>query len=130
MAAVVIEGRRQGAPTLAITNEPNSPLADAAATTIDLGTGPERAVAATKTYTTELLAIAALSAALTGDPADAQALAAIPDALASVLALEPEVITMAPTRRRPTGSRPRARLRVRDGPGMGAQAQGARAGLR
>ncbi len=94
VAAVVIEGRRQGAPTLAITNEPNSPLAAAAATTIDLGTGPERAVAATKTYTTELLAIAALSAALTGDPADAQALAAIPDALASVLALEPEVINM------------------------------------
>jgi len=94
VVAVIAEGRRQGAPTLAITNDPTSPLAAAAATTIDLGTGPELAVAATKTYTTELLAIAALSAALSGDPADADALAAVPDALASVLALEPEVIAM------------------------------------
>src|SRR6185312_12713023 len=52
VVAVLTEGRRQGAPTLAITNEPGSPLATAADTTIDLGTGPERAVAATKTYTT------------------------------------------------------------------------------
>ena len=92
--AVIAEGRRQGAPTIAITNEPTSPLAEAAATTIDLGAGAERAIAATKTYTTELLAIAALSAALGGDPADDLALADVPDALASVASLEPEIIAM------------------------------------
>lgn len=100
VVSVVAEGRRQGAPTVAITNDPRSPLALAAETNIDLGIGPERAIAATKTYTTELLAIAALSVALgTGAPAadrpsDAAGLAAIPDALASVCAVEPEVIAM------------------------------------
>jgi glucosamine--fructose-6-phosphate aminotransferase (isomerizing) len=82
---VIAAGRRQGAPTLAITNDPGSPLAAAAATCIDLGTGPELAIAATKTYTTELLAIAALSAALTGVPADWRALAAVPEAMADAL---------------------------------------------
>ena len=95
VVAVIEEGRRQGAPTLAITNDPSSPLAAAAETTIDLGAGPELAVAATKTYTTELLAIASLSAAMSGDPADAAALVAIPDAIADALRLEPDVESMA-----------------------------------
>jgi glutamine---fructose-6-phosphate transaminase (isomerizing) len=95
VVAVVEEGRRQGAPTMAITNDPASPLAAAAETCIDLGAGPELAVAATKTYTTELLAIASLSAAMTADPADAAALAAIPDAMAGAIALEPAIESMA-----------------------------------
>ena len=95
VVGVVAEGRRQGAPTVAITNDPTSALAAAAETTIDLGAGPERAIAATKTYTTELLAVAALSVALSGNDDDAAALAALPDTLASVLAVEPEVIAMA-----------------------------------
>ena len=131
VVAVIEEGRRQGAPTLAITNDPASALATAAETTIDLGAGPELAVAATKTYTTELLAIAALSAALSGDPDDTTALAAIPDAMAATLALEPAVESMAAEQaaRRPP-ARPRPRLRVRDRPRVGAQAEGARPGLR
>ncbi len=93
--AVIEAGRRQGAPTLAITNDPQSALATAAETTIDLGAGPELAIAATKTYTTELLAIAALSAAMSGDPADLAALAAVPDAMRGALALEPTIVAMA-----------------------------------
>ena len=61
------EGRRQGCMTLAITNAPDSPLAQAADHVLDIQAGPELAVAATKTYTCELMAIAMLSAAL--DPA-------------------------------------------------------------
>jgi glucosamine--fructose-6-phosphate aminotransferase (isomerizing) len=95
VVAVIEAGRRQGAPTLAITNDPASALATAAETTIDLGAGPELAVAATKTYTTELLAIAAFSAALSGDPADTAALLTIPDAMSAALALEPDVRSMA-----------------------------------
>jgi glucosamine--fructose-6-phosphate aminotransferase (isomerizing) len=95
VVAVVEAGRSQGAPTVAITNDPASPLALAAETSIDLGVGPELAVAATKTYTTELLAIAALSAAMSGDPADAAALVAVPEAMAAVLELEPVVGSMA-----------------------------------
>jgi glucosamine--fructose-6-phosphate aminotransferase (isomerizing) len=95
VVAVVEAGRRQSAPTLAITNDPRSALARAAATSIDLGAGPERAVAATKTYTTELLAIAALSAALSGRAEDRAALAGIPDALADTLRLEPDIAAIA-----------------------------------
>lgn len=65
---VLAEGKRQGQPTLAITNEPDSPLANTADFVIDIQAGVETAVAATKTYTAELLAIAMLAAAWTGDP--------------------------------------------------------------
>lgn len=91
IVAVVEAAGRQGARTVAISNEPASALARAADRTIDLGAGHERAVAATKTYTIELLAIAALSAALTGDPDDAAALADLPSAIAEALAVEPEI---------------------------------------
>ena len=67
IVGVLEEGRRQGCPTLAITNEPDSPLAEAADFLIDVQAGPELAVAATKTYTAELTAVAMLSAALDGD---------------------------------------------------------------
>lgn len=66
IVSVVAEGRRQGCMTLAITNTPASPLAESADFVVDLQAGPELAVAATKTYTVELLAIAMLSAALSG----------------------------------------------------------------
>jgi glucosamine--fructose-6-phosphate aminotransferase (isomerizing) len=91
IVAVIAEARAQGAPTIAITNEPDSALAAAADRTIVLGAGPERAIAATKTYTAELLAVALLSAALADDPTDRAAIAAIPEALARALELEPEI---------------------------------------
>jgi glucosamine--fructose-6-phosphate aminotransferase (isomerizing) len=91
IVAVIAAARAQGAPTIAVTNEPESALAAAADQTIALGAGPERAIAATKTYTAELLAIALLSAALADDPADRAAVAAIPETLARALDLEPEI---------------------------------------
>jgi glucosamine--fructose-6-phosphate aminotransferase (isomerizing) len=69
IVSVVREGKRQGNLTLAITNEPESPLAQSADFVLDVQAGPELAVAATKTYTTELMGIAMLSAALAGDEA-------------------------------------------------------------
>ncbi len=91
VVGVVEGGRRQGVPTLAITNDPASPLAAAAEHVIELAAGPERAVAATKTYTTSLLAIARLSAALLDDPAAEAAIRAMPAAIARALAVEPEI---------------------------------------
>lgn len=64
---VVAEGRRQGQATVAITNDPESPLAKVSECVIDLKAGPERSVAATKTYTASLGALALLSAALEHD---------------------------------------------------------------
>lgn len=80
---VLRDARTQGRPTAAITNDLSSPLALEADHAIDLRTGPERAVAATKTYTSSLGVVAMLSAALTHDPADEAALAALPDRVAA-----------------------------------------------
>ncbi len=81
------EARRQGASTLAVTNVADSPLAEVAEHVFDLGVGPEVAVAATKTYTAQLLALLQLSAALGGG--DWEAIEAIPRLAGEALA-EPE----------------------------------------
>ena len=64
---VLEEGKHQGALTLAITNSPGSPLGQQADFLIDISAGAETSVAATKTYTAQLLSIALLSAALRAD---------------------------------------------------------------
>lgn len=55
VVSVIAEGKRQGALTLAITNNAQSPLAQTAEFTLDLNAGLEQAVAASKTYTAELI---------------------------------------------------------------------------
>jgi glucosamine--fructose-6-phosphate aminotransferase (isomerizing) len=91
IVSVLSEGRRQGAPTLAITNDAKSPLAAEADCVIDLHAGEERAVAATKTYTAELAALALLSCALSEDSGRLNALGRIPAALESALGDEQQV---------------------------------------
>ena len=61
--------RHAGAFTLAVTNDADSPLNQIADLGIDVLAGPERAVAATKSYTNELLALYLLVDALTGGDA-------------------------------------------------------------
>ncbi|MFI5184208.1 MAG: SIS domain-containing protein [Vicinamibacteria bacterium] len=87
VVAVVRSGREQGAVTVAITNDPRSPLAQCAAFSLPLHAGPEEAVAATKTYTAELLALAMLSVAIEADEARWQALARVPAHVAATLEL-------------------------------------------
>lgn len=57
LTEVLRVARDSGALTLAVTNAPDSPLAAAAELSVDIAAGHERAVAATKTYTAELLAL-------------------------------------------------------------------------
>jgi glutamine---fructose-6-phosphate transaminase (isomerizing) len=57
LSEVIRVAREQGAHTLAVTNAPDSPLAEAAELHIEINAGTERAVAATKTYTAELLTL-------------------------------------------------------------------------
>ena len=99
IVSVLAEGRRQGALTLAITNDASSPLAEEAEMVLEIGAGTESAVAATKTYTGQLLAIAMLSAALRGDAALFEALESLPALIEETLALE-EVIERAAQRYR------------------------------
>jgi glucosamine--fructose-6-phosphate aminotransferase (isomerizing) len=61
--------RDRGALTVAVTNTPSSPLDQAAELTAHLGAGPERAVAATKTYSATLLALYLLLDAVRGGDA-------------------------------------------------------------
>ena len=64
IVAVLEEGQRQGVPTLAVTNDPDSPLAEHADHVIPVHAGEERAIAATKTYTAQLMALALISCGL------------------------------------------------------------------
>ena len=57
VVSVLAEARRQGRPTLAITNVVDSPLGEAAEWTLPLHAGDEHAVAATKTYLNSVAAL-------------------------------------------------------------------------
>jgi glucosamine--fructose-6-phosphate aminotransferase (isomerizing) len=87
VVGVLEAARDAGAPSVAITNDPASPLAEAADVVIDLAAGPERSVAATKTYTTSLAAVAGLAVELGRDPGARRALATVPDAVERAIAL-------------------------------------------
>lgn len=95
IVSVLEEGRRQGCLTLAITNLPESPLAKAADLVLDIQAGAEKAVAATKTYTTELMAIAMISAALSDSEERWQELASVPKWAEHTLALDKDIAQMA-----------------------------------
>ena len=87
VVAVLAEAREQGRPTLAITNDVDSPLARTAEAVLPLEAGEEHAVAATKTYVNSLGAIALLFAEA-GDEATArEELARMPEALAAQIEL-------------------------------------------
>ncbi|HEY0469135.1 MAG TPA: SIS domain-containing protein, partial [Polyangiaceae bacterium] len=85
IVSVLREARAQGGMTVALSNEPESPLSQAAEYTLPLLSGRELAVAATKTYTAQLFALAMLSAALEANPERWAALARVPAWLDRVL---------------------------------------------
>ena len=86
VVAVLEEARRQGAVTAAMTNDPASPLAAAAEHPLDLRAGTELSVAATKTYTAELMAIGMLAVELSDAEGDErEALLRVPDAQRAAL---------------------------------------------
>jgi glucosamine--fructose-6-phosphate aminotransferase (isomerizing) len=95
IVSVLAEGRQQGCLTLAITNEPNSPLAKNADLVLDIQAGVEKAVAATKTYTTELMVIAMLSAALSDNKARWNELGKVPGWVEKVLKQDVPIARMA-----------------------------------
>ncbi|MDC0657782.1 SIS domain-containing protein [Leisingera sp. SS27] len=73
--------RKAGAGTVAITNDPASPLALAAEAALPLHAGPERSVAATKTFVTSLVSGLWLLAELKGDAELLAALHRLPEQL-------------------------------------------------
>jgi len=93
--AVLQEGRRQGAIAVALTNEPESPLAREADWTLLCQAGREQSIPATKTYLAELGLAALLAAALAEHAELARALRRLPDELEAVLRHEPELAAAA-----------------------------------
>jgi glucosamine--fructose-6-phosphate aminotransferase (isomerizing) len=85
--AVLAEARRQGAITVALVNEADSPLAATAELVCPLRAGTERSVAATKTYTAQLMALAMLSAAMQKSEERWKDLLKIPDLVAAAIDL-------------------------------------------
>lgn len=94
IVSVLEEGRKQGSLTLAITNIPDSPLAKAAEFVFDIQAGPEKSVAATKTYTAELMAIAMISAALNDSTERWNELASVSKWAEQTLALDQQIAQM------------------------------------
>ncbi|MBI5305236.1 MAG: SIS domain-containing protein [Chloroflexi bacterium] len=86
--AVLEEAKRQGAPTLAITNSVDSPFARTADDVILQHAGVEKTVGATKTYTTQLCALALLSVSLANDATRRRELDKVPDAVRHALSVD------------------------------------------
>lgn len=95
IVSVLAEARRQGMLTASITNFPDSDLGQSADFVIDLGCGLEQSVAATKTYTSELAAIACLSVCLAEDSQRHADLDKIPKKVADTLAMSSEISRIA-----------------------------------
>lgn len=91
IVSVIAEGKKQGMPTVAITNDARSPLASAAEHVISLDIGSENAIAATKTYTATLMVIAMISVALMGDEERQKELARVPDFIRQALELDGQI---------------------------------------
>jgi glucosamine--fructose-6-phosphate aminotransferase (isomerizing) len=100
LCEVLRVAHERGAHTLAITNSPSSPLAQVADRSLDVAAGAERAVAATKTYTAELLVLLMLIEGVrAGDgtlsTSERSALGELPRHASEVLA-DPTAVELAP----------------------------------
>jgi glutamine---fructose-6-phosphate transaminase (isomerizing) len=88
--AVLEDARKQGATTVGITNTESSAMARVVEFPLPIQAGAEISVAATKTYTCQLLALYLLAHALDG-AIELDALRKIPDWVCGVLALEEDI---------------------------------------
>lgn len=95
VSEVVAEARKQGAQTVAITNDPESPLARSSAHVLPLSAGPEQSVAATKTFTASLAMLAALVVGWGQHRDLARALSRLPDTVTAALKHETTVAALA-----------------------------------
>jgi fructoselysine-6-P-deglycase FrlB-like protein len=87
--------RECGARTVAVTNGAGSPLASEADLALVTKAGEELAVPATKTFTTQLAALAVLGLGLAGDRAGLDGLRGVPDAIVRALDAAPAAEALA-----------------------------------
>jgi glucosamine--fructose-6-phosphate aminotransferase (isomerizing) len=92
---VVADARRQGALTIAITNDVDSPLAQHSGHVLALAAGPERSVAATKTFTASLAMLATLAVGWSQHRDLAKHLARLPQVVGEVIKQEKTIEALA-----------------------------------
>ncbi|MCD6375328.1 MAG: SIS domain-containing protein [Caldisericaceae bacterium] len=85
IVSVLKSANEQNRPTISITNDESSPLAKVSDFVINLGVGDEKAVAATKTYTASLTALALFSCYLNNEKNQLKELLALPSKIAKTL---------------------------------------------
>jgi glucosamine--fructose-6-phosphate aminotransferase (isomerizing) len=95
IVGVLAEAQKQGALTACITNEPHSDMAQVSHHIIDIMAGPEKSVAATKTYTAQLTAVALLSTYLAENDTMLEELKKVPLAANSIFRYEEEIAQLA-----------------------------------
>jgi glutamine---fructose-6-phosphate transaminase (isomerizing) len=88
LIAAAEAAKARGALMVALVNDETSPLATMADVTVPLCAGPERSVAATKSFIATLVAQLHILSAWTGSQSMAQALASLPDRLDEAWALD------------------------------------------
>ncbi|MET1415505.1 SIS domain-containing protein [Roseibium sp. HPY-6] len=86
--SVVESAKEQGAVTVGLTNTADSPLARLCTSTLDICAGPEKSVAATKTYVNSVVAGLLLLAEIGGDAALLNALADVPAEMEKAIAID------------------------------------------
>lgn len=88
LLALTDSAKRSGALTVAITNADNSPLADMCDIVLPICAGPERSVAATKTFIATVAALARLTALWSGDMQLRSAIDRLPERLVAAAGLD------------------------------------------
>lgn len=88
---IMKRAKATGAVVAAVTNNPESDMAKAAAYNIFLGCGEEKSVAATKTFTAQMYNLALLAAAIAGDSALKAELRKVPGLVAKALKLKKQL---------------------------------------
>jgi len=92
---VVETARKAGALSVALTNTPGSPLARAADEVLLCHAGPERSVAATKTYSAQVMLLALLSSAMESSRRHMEELRVMPEKVTEALLVEDQVAMVA-----------------------------------
>ena len=95
VVAVIEEATRQGALTVAITNDAESRLASASELVLPLRAGAERSVPASKTYTASLLLLALMSQAIDPDEQFRAAISQVPASISGALRAEEKLEPLA-----------------------------------
>jgi glucosamine--fructose-6-phosphate aminotransferase (isomerizing) len=88
IVALAQSAKRNGALGIAFSNTPGSPLAQAADLAVDLRAGPEKSVAATKSFVSSVVAGLAVVGHWTGDKALLAAIDSLPDTFEKALACD------------------------------------------